>query len=324
MKKSLWILSALALAGFCMTGCLEGLESSPEAGDVVDNDKYCDGLCEAGEFCILSDDLETGECAECSKKCDEPGYPVCIILDGGIGEVCVATATCPDGQGYQYDEDLKHYLCSEGDPVEPEPEVGAGLYIRVDDMSSLEESCGGLVDGKCKKDDPGADIDTIVVRKANSGGYIYVDEVVEFGRVKNVDRLSDRPVSSDPKKLEGAPDSLLSYPEAGSCYYLKKDSDKDDYDFTFASLGGEGGYVVVKMKEQFHAGDSVDVIELGDCELVNLHDSDKIAKSNVGAETMKVQVSVSGEDGTWKVLGASGNAKGGIFSAGTITSDMLK
>lgn len=324
MKKSLWILSALALAGFCMTGCLEG--AGPVDGEQVDNDEYCNGQCEDGEYCLYSSDLESGECSACPVDCalENSLYPVCIVLDGGVGPVCVATANCPDGQGYAKDES-GHYVCSNGDPIDdPAPEAGAGQFIRVDDMSSLEESCGGLVDGKCKKDDPGADIDTIVVKKANSGGYIYVKEVVEFGRVKNVDRLSDRPVSSDPKKLEGAPDSLISYPGTGSCYYLKKDSNKDDYDFTFASLGGMGGYVVVKMAEQFHAGDTVDVIELGDCELVNLHDSDKVSKSNVGAETMKVQVSISGEDGSWKVLGEAGKATGGIFTAGTITSDMLK
>ncbi|MBR4984721.1 MAG: hypothetical protein IKY83_03145 [Proteobacteria bacterium] len=326
MKKSLWILSALALAGFCMTGCLEGLESSPEAGDVVDNDKYCDGLCEAGEFCILSDDLETGECAECSKKCDEPGYPVCIILDGGVGEVCVATASCPEGQGYQYDEDLKHYLCSEGDPiVDPDPVEGAAQYIRVDDMSSQADACGEIKNGKCSKDDPGADLDAIVVRTA-AGGYLYAKEVMGYSRgPEGQDRITERGVAADPSKVLGKPDSLLSYPDSGDCYYLKKDSVKDDYDFTFMSLGGEGGYVEVKMDDVFHAGDSVDIIELGNCELVNLHDSDNhITASKVGAEPMKVQVSVSGEDGTWKVLGASGSAKGGIFSAGTITSDMLK
>lgn len=323
MKKSLWILSALALAGFCMTGCLEGLDE-PEAGDVVNNDEYCDSQCGASEYCILGDDLKTGECSPCNVDCARVDalYPVCVVIQGA-GE-CVAKATCPEGQDFDFDKDLDHYVCSGGTVVEPEPQVGSGLFIRVDDMSSLEESCGGLVDGKCKKDDPGADIDTIVVKK-KSGGFIYVKEVKEFGRVKNVDRLSDRPVSSDPKKLEGEPDSLITYPEKGQCYYLKKDSNKDDYDFTFASLGGMGGYVVVEMKEAFHAGDTVDVIELGDCELTNLHDSDgTVSKSNVGAETMKVQVSVSGADGSWQVLGDAGKAAGGIFTAGTITDSMLK
>ena len=322
MKKSLWILSALALAGFCMSGCLEGLE--PEAGDVVDNDKYCDGLCEANEFCILSDDLKTGECAACSKKCDEPGYPVCVILDGGVGEVCVATAHCPEGQGYVLDEELGHYLCSSGEIDEPEPVEGAGQFIRVDDMSSKDDACGKVVDGKCSKDDPGADIDAIVVRKA-TGGYIYAEEVVAYSRgAEGKSRLSERGVSADPTKVTGKPDSLISYPDSGDCYYLKKDSDKEEYDFTFMSLGGEGGYVEVKMTEQFHAGDSVDIIELGNCELVNLHDSDRITASKVGAEPMKVQVSISGADGTWKVLGDAGKATGGVFKAGTITSDMLK
>lgn len=326
MKKSLWILSALALAGFCMTGCLEGLDD-PEAGDVVDNEEYCNGKCDAGEYCILNEDLETGACSACDMDCKlvNPAYPVCVVLDGGVGGVCVATANCPNGQGYEMDEELGHYVCSGGEPDPgPDPVAGAGQYIRVDDMSSKDDACGKVVDGKCSKDDPGADIDAIVVRKAD-GGFIYASEVMAYSRgAEGTDRLSERGVSADPKKVLDKPDSLITYPDKGDCYYLKKDSNKDDYDFTFMSLGGEGGYVEVKMAEQFHAGDSVDIIELGNCELINLHDSDRITASKVGAEPMKVQVSVSGEDNTWKVLGSAGNATGGVFSAGTITSDMLK
>lgn len=322
MKKSLWILSALALAGFCMTGCLEGLVE-PEEGDVVDNEEYCDGQCDANEFCLLTADLKTGECSRCNKDCAlvDAHYPVCVVIDN-VGE-CVATQTCPAGQDFDFDEDLDHYVCSGGTVVEPEPEEGAGLFIRVDDVSTFEEACGKFENGKCSKDDPGADLDAIVVRKS-SGGYIYAAEIMGYSRGAEKDRVTERGVSGDPTKVLGKPDSLISYPDSGDCYYLKKDSNKDDYDFTFMSLGGEGGYVEVKMSEQFHAGDTVDIVELGNCELVNTHSGQNVSKSKVGAESMKVQVSVSGEDGTWKVLGDAGKATGGIFTAGKITSDMLK
>lgn len=321
MKKSLWILSALALAGFCMTGCLEG---TLEAGDVVDNDKYCDGLCDSEHpYCILNDDLETGSCTDCSKKCTDAAFPVCVVLDGNVGEVCVASGNCENG--YDYDEEIGHYVCSNGDVIDdPTPQEGAGQFIRIDDMSSKEDACGNVVDGKCSKDDPGADIDAIVVKKAD-GGYLYAKQIMGYSRgAEGTDRLQERGVSADPTKVLGKPDSLINYPDAGDCYYLKKDTNKDDYDFTFMSLGGEGGYVEVKMDDVFHAGDTVDIIELGNCELVNLHDSDRITASKVGAEPMKVQVSVSGADGSWKVLGEAGKATGGIFTAGKITSDMLK
>ncbi len=320
MKKSLWILSALALAGFCMTGCLE---DTLEAGDVVDNDKYCDGLCDSAHpYCILNDDLKTGSCTDCSKKCTEAAFPVCVVLDGNVGEVCVASGNCENG--YDYDEEIGHYVCSNGEVIDdPAPEAGAGQFIRVDDVSTFEEACGKFENGKCSKDDPGADLDAIVVRKAD-GGYLYAKEIMAYSRGAEKDRVTERGVSGDPTAVLGKPDSLISYPDSGDCYYLQKDSNKDDYKFTFMSLGGEGGYVEVKMDDVFHAGDTVDIIELGNCELVNTHSGQGVSKSKVGAESMKVQVSISGEDGSWKVLGSAGKATGGIFTAGKITSDMLK
>ncbi|MBQ9244619.1 MAG: hypothetical protein IJ165_15575 [Proteobacteria bacterium] len=323
MKKSLWILSALALAGFCMTGCLEG--AGPVDGEQVDNDEYCDGQCGDSEYCLYSSDLESGECSACPVDCalENSLYPVCIVLDGGVGPVCVATANCPDGQGYAKDES-GHYVCSNGDPIDdPAPEAGAGQFIRVDDVSTFEEACGKFENGKCSKDDPGADLDAIVVRKAD-GGYLYAKEIMAYSRGAEKDRVTERGVSGDPTAVLGKPDSLISYPDSGDCYYLQKDSNKDDYKFTFMSLGGEGGYVEVKMDDVFHAGDTVDIIELGNCELVNTHSGQGVSKSKVGAESMKVQVSISGEDGSWKVLGSAGKATGGIFTAGKITSDMLK
>ena len=82
-----------------------------EYGCVVDNDAYCDGLCEADEYCLLGSDFKTGACSHCDFDCAHMNalYPVCVVLDGGIGAACVATADCPNG--YEFDAGVGHYVC---------------------------------------------------------------------------------------------------------------------------------------------------------------------------------------------------------------------
>ena len=83
-----------------------------EYGCAVDNDTYCDGACGEDEYCLLGSDLESGTCSPCEYSCEHvsPLYPLCVVLDGDAGAVCVARGECPDG--YKYDAGVGHYVCS--------------------------------------------------------------------------------------------------------------------------------------------------------------------------------------------------------------------
>lgn len=141
-------------------------------------------------------------------------------------------------------------------------------YVRVDDLSNI-------TDGQ----DPGADIDAIILEKAN-GTNVFASNVEAFQLGVDVgDNI-------DPQDALNAPDSVVNYTDSfPTC----------NADAGFVSLGGSG-YLVVAMDQNIEVGDSVAVIEVGGCDY---------GGGEAKVEMVKVQVSVAAEPDNlhWVTLG---------------------
>ena len=310
MKKSLWILSALAMVGFAFTGCSNDCETNDDCAD--------------GEYCIEAlvasaggnedtDSVEVGDmfCSACQTDCQaDAAHPVCVTSL----HVCGARATCDGGQmptvgsdGYatcisettgtcktNADCEKEGYVCGPQNVCIPGTE-DKFKYVRIDDNS---DPCKKNAEGKCTQDDPGADIDAVVLNKSD-GTVHYAERVVGYLRSDGVkERVADSPIASDPSKALGKPDSFKQYPEKdGKCIYYTDSSFKEH---PYVSLGGQGGYITLEMGGTIDAGDRIDVLEVGACSLQNTKDG----KSDTAvAEPIKLSVSVSGADGSWKEIG---------------------
>jgi hypothetical protein len=335
MKKVLWVLSSLALVGMGFVGC-------------DDDEDACNNDCEDNQICAP---LSTGtsECVDKAKildKCkadDAKSLKNCYVLkkDGDdyrciIDEVkctnyCYGDSDCSSGSSC----DTASHTCKAGASTDYK-------YIRIDDLTPASETAG--------KSDPGVDLDAIVLVKAG-GSQKYVKDVKQYKRGDNKTGNDAKVFAGDEKKIVGAPDSLTAYGTDGAtCKYFqdssnskgdskcdpdkygqsgygtKADGTACDYSYTFVSLGGVGGYIVVEMEDKLEVGDQLDIVEVGNCKLVNTASGSEIAASRVGAENMEVRVSVSNDNAdTFKAIAAikSGNASKGVFSF-KIESDMLK
>lgn len=353
MKKSLFALAAMASLGLFAFGCGDG-----ESGDSCVTSLDCkteDGyICHPTEFtCQLNDgcglkcDASQGlTCNKTNGKCVEPaaetcqttGCPdkfTCVEDDQGawacmpddqkcynntvwssVAEMCVDadSESCEDGTNESCsgagktvcDPDLK--LCV---PRQVSSDPKPYKYVKIEDLSSNEYD-------KPNKEDPGVDIDAIVLTKAGSGEKIYAESVVGYQRGNTQSTVETRRAYV-PNEALHAPDSFVSYPsDMEKCNYYKgtvpdKNAPDEDYVYTFVSLGGVGGYLIVGMGGNIEEGDTLDVVELSDCKLANTQTADG---SNADAEKdgMKVQVSASKKvDGEWVFI-TSGTATKGILS----------
>lgn len=116
-------------------------------------------------------------------------------------------------------------------------------FVRVDDLSAKSETPDG-----------GADIDSITIFKQD-GAVGYADEVKAYEHGGgNGDAL-------DTSQALGAPDAFYDYPDTDLC-----EVGDDTTDDMFLSLGGLGGYLVVHMSETIEEGDTLEVLEVGDCD----------------------------------------------------------
>lgn len=335
MKKTLWALSAvIMLVGF--TGCDadEGDECAADA-DCVSKDKTM--ICQAKQ-CVVPD---------CGNKLYCAGADKCVraanAKDGKDHCVSATIAKCVnESQGRKWLNekmlcedaqitscntdtdcskdmhcDTTSHRCADGAPSGNEFK-----YVRIDDLSQKDTS------GK-KLEDPGADIDAIVLTKKSGGSPVYATTVKGYHRADGVSASADKSVAANPQMALGQPDSFIGYPSnTTDCYYYAKDKQAGDktVDRPFVSLGGLGGYLIVEMGNKIEAGDNLAVLELGACKLQNTKDG----KDHKGIpEGVRVQVSVSGEDGSWKAVGdSSSQAKetgkfNGIFTV-NISDGMLK
>ncbi|MEM6990048.1 MAG: hypothetical protein AAF721_06110, partial [Myxococcota bacterium] len=100
-------------------------------------------------------------------------------------------------------------------------------FVLIEDLS---DETGG--------DFPGADIDAVVLQKAN-GGTFYAQQVLASGVT-----------TGDVTEVVGAPDAFAAYPDVSTC----------DISQGFVGLGGDGGYVIVSLGDALEAGDTLDTL----------------------------------------------------------------
>lgn len=312
MKKSLWILSALALVGFAFTGCSNDCETNDDCAD--------------GEYCIEAlvasaggnddtDSVEVGDmfCSACQTDCQaDAAHPVCVesLHLCGARAACDAGMTMQAEGGYatcivgtvkscNADTDCENGMVCKDKVCSPKT-ADEFKYVRIDDMSPVCEL--DKTTKKCHKDDPGADIDAVVLTKTSTGAVSYAASVVGYQRsdgLKAGERYDEsKPIATDPNKAVGKPDSFTAYPNKdGKCVYY---TDSAHTDHPYVSLGGQGGYIALQMSEAIEANDTIDVLEVGACDLQNTSDG-KAQKALT--EPIKVSVSISGADGSWKEVG---------------------
>ena len=224
--------------------------------------------------------------------------------------------TCEDGsnescdQGYVCDQDF--FICV---PKQVSHDPKPYKYVKIDDLSPVQYD-------KANIEDPGVDIDAVVLKKAGSGQMIYATSVVDYARGDGQSAAESRRAYV-PGAILNEPDSFADYPNSTTnCNYYKggvpgkngvPDTD-ENYNYTFVSLGGLGGHIIVGMGGNIEEGDTIDVLELSGCTLQNTQTVDG---HNAVAETegMKVQVSAGSKlTSEWTVI-ASGTATAGVLSA---------
>lgn len=331
MKKALWILSSLALAGFAFVGCDE------------DSNDACNGECDADtQVCAPI----KGGTHECLKKAD---IPKCIdasgnFVSGKVIEKSGSDLLCVANEETHTNTCESDSQCSGTTPVcntvtktcEPASSATEFKFVKIEDLTTDQANKG--------KSDPGADIDAVVLTKKADGAQKYVKDVVKYQRGSLFSADKGKIIASDFEKIKGAPDSLTAYgTDNATCKYFRdgsnsigtaaapkndcdpskvsSPSDSCDYDYTFVSLGGDGGYIIVEMDGAIEAEDTLDIVEVGDCTLSNTA-SGSTSKAKV--EKMKVQVSVtSGDAAVWKVVESGKESAKGVLSI-NITADMLK
>jgi hypothetical protein len=317
MKKALWVLSALALVGIGFAGC--GGEEECGDGYICDNEEFCDGQCGAGENCFGKDEADDRPiCSKCEYDCAimfPSTFKNCNETEG----LCMNDASCPAGMTAQSNGDGTG-LCVGGEQktCTTNDECGEGLvcsggacvaegsvetkfkYVRIDDLSDKCKMNGD----KCEAKDPGADIDAIVLVKRTDGSSIYAESVRGYMRSDGIKAKdgTDSQVASDPAQALGKPDSFSDYANSkigGDCIYWK-DKDAANLEHPYVSLGGLGGYLEVEMGGDIEKGDTLDILEVGGCNLTNTSDGGK--QVAVG-EKIKVSISMSGDAETWNPVG---------------------
>lgn len=276
MKKTLWTLSALALIGFCFTACGDDEEVTAEScakeGKVLGQDN------DGNPICVENTNVNT--CDKTEATCTDQG----LILDAAK---CTCVSPNQRKSCKSHDDCEKDQLCGvENECVAASEAANVVRYVRIDDLSTPTDT----------QEDPGADIDAIVLFKPQSGKTFYAGAVTGQNFPPEFFKAEGK-VANDPKKVLGAPDSFTSYTNAGideskGCTY------KTNGEYTFVSLGGVGGYIEVEMEGAIENGDKLDILELGGCKLNGTENSDgQTAKS----ENIKLQLSVTKNATSWQV-----------------------
>ena len=341
MKKALWILGALALVGFGMTGCGEDGEPCGDTGLVCGSDlsvllkPFCveigakDGkgqmTCSAYQSCTeyLEDHGE-------DLVFDKNGLCVNAVQD----DYCEVKSECGDGEVCNKDT----HRC------EPESTVTEDKFsfVRIDDASTNDLTWNGTCfesKGSCV-DDPGADIDAVVLKKAD-GALKYAKEIYDYsfagGKItyKKGDEVPPTKLATNPLNIKGAPDSIENYGDDSVTCKLYNDDASTNCFFNndvqcevrpFVSLGGPGGYIIVEMEADIEAGDTLDILEVGDCKMINCNDKNG-TKTDCGTAVKDgVKVYVSINDSTkenWKIVGDTGKQPDKGVISFPISADIL-
>ena len=301
MKKLIWTLSALALTGLCFSACDDDEEAITK--------EFCESI---GKVYVEVQgvascaDAQPGEedCHSNASLCSG-STPYCVQVPNG-NYLCSGTEQCGSGlirdnDGYCVSENAPHackttsncddltddeYICGVDDTCVKKSEAGnVYRYVRIDDMSDPATACAN----KC--DDPGADIDAIVVYRPSTGKHFVAEELKGYNFPSTYFKAGE--VANDPKKALGEPDAF-TYDNGGL-----KDDNKcrlygTDDKYTYASLGGQGGYIEVEMGGAIKNGDRLDVLEIGGCNYIGKDDTGTAVRDSI-----KVQVSVTAAANSW-------------------------
>lgn len=391
MKKSLFAIAALAVAGLGFMGCdVNTTNTDTPVTDACNNtctedekcltpsdvvniteatcfaeDKITDDECANGLQLNDDDSLTCAEAQPCGDTTCEVGtYCTTALNKEGVEEQGCATAAVPDceskGMLAEWQDDMtvlcisdsvqgscdsnddcveEGYICVEHQCIQGEEsvELSGYKYVRIDDLTDPQVACCGTDDDgnvksctKCTMEDPGADIDAVVLIKKDTKAPYYAVDVKGYANdfQEGGNRYNESvPMATYAKAIEGKPDSLYQYgtdawPEDDAeCRYVKAGAPAyPNYkaeDRTFVSLGGQGGYIIVEMGAKIEEGDKLDVLELGECKMIQSDGSDKSA-SKVPAEKVKIQIAVKSDapESEWKVLSdTDGNqATNGLIS----------
>jgi hypothetical protein len=310
MKKSLLLLASAGCLGLFAIGC-EGSDENP-----------CENYtCLPGQECVENDFGIFGKLASCSATTELCEQLTKSNADSNYqlqnhptkGTICVDqnasndSGTTDDGACYK-NSDCEEAAGEVCDTATGYCEIPAKAdeyrYLRIDDLSPKTS------DGE----DPGADIDAVVLQKKEGGKLYYATDVIGYQRGDGGStKADDLDHAYNPAAAKGAPDSIVDYTNPdGKCNYLNVNRDG----YTFVSLGGEGGYLILEMGAAIENGDTLYVAETGDCSLVK--DTTRSKKGGTArAENFKVSVATSknATDDDWRIVISSGTAKKGIVSA---------
>lgn len=294
MKKAMFTISALAVAGFMFSGC-----------DETVNADACNDLC-SGLLNVCYVNPANSLQGRCGAKCDvglSYDYAQAACIKATVGG-CKGDNDCELTQ--KCDMDTK--VCV---PKDAKREY---KFVRVDDLSTVKP------EDQATREDPGADIDAIVLKKAVGGASHYAVKVLGYQRGDG--QGAEKIKAYDPEAALDAPDSFTSYPTDNKrCQYFV--GAPADGKYSFVSLAGKpdsgkkGGYLIVEMGGVIEADDTLDVLELGGCTVFNTKDG---KESKAIAEEIQVSIAIAAEEtGDWVML----NKGTGVVSS-TIKATDLK
>lgn len=170
-------------------------------------------------------------------------------------------------------------------------------YVRVTDIS-----------GNDTGNNPGADIDAIILTKAGGGDVMPTAVIDSFSGSNATEAIV-------PEEVLTLDAFSTSNPSSGATCSLYRDANGTNS--TFFALGGDGFVTVQFAEPGLEVGDTLRVLEVGNCEFTGLDGNTGTA----GAENVMVEVSVGSDaSGTWRTVVSNGS--GPAISA-TLTADML-
>ncbi len=246
--------------------------------------------------------------------CKDTAYPYCHVVNGLA--VCSILESCPLGSEMGLDGRCSGgELGLEGSTCLSSEDCSYGLscyqnicwsaapsadykYIRINDLSA---KCSDNCDPEA-----GADIDAIVLSKFDKT-YHYAFKVVGYMRADGTLESSDNNSATNPQKALSKPDGFKNYPISDGCYFYNSDvagDDETNRSYTFVSLGGEGGYLIVEMDASIEAGDKIDVLELGECTMFNTESAPNKSSGKTASSEM-ISIEISADGNSWKLLGSA-------------------
>lgn len=288
--------------------CTDGNVCDPEllicveASTTDKNDCITDLDCDPGHICnielhsCIARPCDTVEDCDLGFTCDIE-HQVCVKKDDSPATTCDSDEACDFG----YICDTEHHVCIENENATPY------YYIKIDDLSPAEYTSE-------TKEDPGIDIDAIVATKSD-GTIAYAESVMAYIRGDGTSNKAARKAYA-PEAVLGKPDAFQNFPEdLAACHYYRDpipETAEDEHIYTFLSLGGLGGSLIVKLSEPLQAGDQLDILELSGCSLQSAKQNDN-ATAMTEENGMQVSISkTSDPDGEWRILG-KGTATQGTF-----------